>query len=103
MVRVPVRAPPLFAATLNPTEPLPLPDAPLAIVIHDAFEAAAQAQSAPLVTATAPVPPGASNVWDAGEIAYEHAGAAAGCVTVSVWSAIVSVPDRAAPAFALAL
>ena len=58
MVIVPLRAAPVFAATLNPTLPLPLPLAPLVIEIHAALLEAVHVQLLPLaVTATDPAPP----------------------------------------------
>ena len=54
---MPVRAAPLFEATLNATDPSPLPDAPLVIVIHDAFDAAVHAQPVPASTCTVFEPP----------------------------------------------
>jgi hypothetical protein len=57
-VTEPVRAAPEFAATVNETVPLPVPDAPLEIVIHAAFEAAVHAQLvAEAVIAMEPEPP----------------------------------------------
>lgn len=59
-VSVPVRrAVPAFAATEYPTEPEPVPAAPDAIVSQAAFDAAVQAQPAPVVTDSVPVPPAA--------------------------------------------
>ncbi len=69
MVSVPVRAAPLFAATLNVTDPFPLPDAPLEIVIQEAFDAALHAHPLPAVTAMLPPPPVGSTDWLPGEIA----------------------------------
>jgi len=43
-VMVPLRAVPEFAATVNETVPFPVPDAPLEIVIHPAFDAALHPQ-----------------------------------------------------------
>jgi len=60
IVSVPLRASPLFAPTLNDTEPLPVPVAPLVTVIHGAFDVALHEQLAPAVTATLPLPPVAS-------------------------------------------
>ena len=58
---MPLRAAPLFDATENATDPLPVPDAPLVIVIHDAFADAVHVQVlADAVTAADPVPPPAS-------------------------------------------
>jgi hypothetical protein len=103
IVSVPVRASPLFAAIVNATVPLPLPDAPLVIEIHEAFDAAVHAQPLPAVTATEPLPPLASTDWLLGAIAKLHGGGTAACVTVSVSPAIVSVPLRAAPGLAVAV
>ena len=60
MVRVPERAPPVLAATLNVTEPFPLPLAPAVTVTHPASLLAVQAQPVPAETATVPVPPDAA-------------------------------------------
>ena len=60
IVSVPLRAAPLFAATVNATVPLPLPDPPLAIDIHGAFADAVHEQPAAAVTATEPPPAFAS-------------------------------------------
>ena len=54
---VPLRAPPVFAATVKPTEPLPVPLAPEVTVIHDALLAAVHAHSGTVATATALEPP----------------------------------------------
>ena len=51
MVRVAVRsALVLFAATLNDTDPLPVPLAPDVMVIHDAVLVVVHGQPAPAVT-----------------------------------------------------
>jgi hypothetical protein len=61
MVIVPVRAAPVFAATVKLTDPGPVPAAPAVIVIHDALLTAVHAQVPPAVTAIAvPAPPAAS-------------------------------------------
>jgi hypothetical protein len=65
---VPVRAAPLFDAIENATDPLPVPDAPLVIVTHAAFDAAVHAQPLVVVTVVDPLPPVASMVWLVGEI-----------------------------------
>ena len=75
---MPLRAAPLFAATVNATEPLPLPLVPLAIVIHDTFEDAVHAHPLLLVTVTVPLPPVASTDWVVGEIEYVHCGGGGG-------------------------
>jgi hypothetical protein len=55
---VPVRAAPVFAATIKLTDPLPVPAAPAVIVIHDALLMAVHAHVPPAVTVIAvPVPP----------------------------------------------
>src|SRR5437762_7396257 len=101
MVSVPVRGAPLLGATMNSTEALPVPDAPELIVIQGAFETAVHAQLPAAVTATLPGPPASVIDCVVGAIEYVHDGAAADCVTVNACPAIVSVPVRAAPAFAL--
>ena len=69
IVSVPVRLEAtVFAATLNPTVPLPDPVAPLVTVIHAALLAAVHAQPAPAVTVLLPVPADAVNDWLVGEI-----------------------------------
>ena len=60
MVMVPVRAAPVFAATLNATEPLPEPLAPEVTVTHAALLLAVQLQPLAADTATVPVPPAAA-------------------------------------------
>ncbi len=65
---MPVRAPSVFEAMLNETDPLPLPDAPLEIVIHGAFDVAVQAHPVVVVTAVDPLPPVESTDWLAGAI-----------------------------------
>ena len=60
MVSIPVRdVPVVFAAAVKPTLPLPLPLAPLVMVIHDAPLVAVHAQPVAVVTDTVPVPPAA--------------------------------------------
>ena len=54
---VPVRAPPVFAATVNATEPLPLPLAPDVTVIHASLRLAVQVQPVPVDTMMLPDPP----------------------------------------------
>jgi hypothetical protein len=79
-----VRAVPGFAATMNVTVPLPLPDVALLMVIHGALLVAVQAHPAVVVIATLPTPPVASMFCVAGAIEYVHAGGGAACVTVKV-------------------
>ena len=57
-VIVPVRAAPVFAETVKPTDPFPIPDAPLAIAIQPAFDAALHVhEAAEAVMAIDPDPP----------------------------------------------
>ncbi|MFN7919502.1 MAG: hypothetical protein U0Q16_05360 [Bryobacteraceae bacterium] len=56
-VSVPVRAGPVLAATLNPTVPLPDPEAPDEIVIQASLLAAVQLQPVPETTLTDAAPP----------------------------------------------
>jgi hypothetical protein len=96
MVNVPVRSPPVFAATLNVTVPLPLPLEPVVTVIQLALLTAVQAQPDCVVTATGPpVPPEALNVWLVGAMAYVHVV----CEIVTVCPATVRLPVRAPPVF----
>jgi hypothetical protein len=68
IVAVPVRAAPLFAATLKPTGPFAVPVAPDVMVIHEALLAAVHAQPAPAVTVTVPVVAAAPTLWLGGAI-----------------------------------
>jgi hypothetical protein len=68
MVAVPVRAAPVFAATLKPTGPFPVPVAPDVMAIHVALLVAVHAQPAPAVTVTVPVVATAPTFWLAGAI-----------------------------------
>lgn len=94
MVRVPVRATPVLAATLYPTVPFPVPLAPDVMVIHVTFAVATQLQLPVLaVTATVPVVPAdVVRSTDTGEIVIVQDAAA--CVTVKVCPPIVNVPVR---------
>jgi hypothetical protein len=60
MVSVPLRAAPVLAATLNPTDPLPLPLAPDVMLIHEALLAAVHPHPLLVVTATGPPAPPAA-------------------------------------------
>jgi hypothetical protein len=66
---VPSRVPPGFAATLNATEPFPVPLAPDVMVIHETLLLAVHAQPLAVVTLTEPEPPAAGTVWLVGEMA----------------------------------
>jgi hypothetical protein len=100
IVSVPDRGPPEFDATLYCTVPLPLPLPPDVTVIQDALLPAVHGQPPPAVTDTLPVPPPAGAFAFVGEIEIEQPLA---WLTVNVWPAIVSVPDRSAPEFAATL
>jgi hypothetical protein len=66
---VPVRWPPVFAATAKPTLPLPLPEEPEVIVIHEALLCAVQGQPKEFVfTASVPVLPPAAILRVDGDI-----------------------------------
>ena len=91
----------MLAVIVSVTLPLPVPAAPVAMVIHVAFEVLVHEHVVPAVTATVIVPPAAGTVWLVGAIMNVQ-GAAAACDTVTTWPAIVTVPMRAAPAFAAA-
>jgi hypothetical protein len=67
MVKVPVRAVPAgLAAALKPTDPLPLPVAPLVMVTQLSLLAAVQAHPVGAVTETEPVPPPATTDCEVG-------------------------------------
>jgi hypothetical protein len=69
---VPLRAPPVFAAMLTVTVPLPIPLAPLAIVSHPSVAVAVHEQFA--VTLIVVVPASAATLAEVGEIAKLHVG-----------------------------
>jgi hypothetical protein len=71
-----------------------LPPDPEEIVIHDCALVAVQAQPAPAVTVTEPVPPDAATDCESGEIANAQPFP---WVIVTVWSATMTVPDRDGP------
>jgi hypothetical protein len=62
IVSVPVRAAPVFAATLNATEPFPVPEAPAVTVIQVALLAAVHPHVLAADTDTVPVPPAAATL-----------------------------------------
>jgi hypothetical protein len=74
---------------------LPLPLAPLVIVIQDAVVVAVQAQPVVAVTATVPVAPAATTFVDAGAIVGAHATPA--WMTVKVLPPTVREPVREVP------
>lgn len=57
IVIVPDRAGPLLASAANVTDPFPVPDVALVILIHGAFDEAVHAQPAPALTVVDPAPP----------------------------------------------
>jgi hypothetical protein len=102
-VSVPVRALPVLAATLNPTEPPPLPLAPEVIESHEALLLAVHAHPAVVVTATLPLDALSETFWLVGEMEYEHEAGGAAWFTVKACPAIESVPLRALPVLAATL
>jgi len=100
-VRVPVRDPNPsdHGATLKVTLPLPLPLAPLVTAMKDALLMAVHSHTLVAVTVIVAVPPnGAKNVNEVVDRAYVHA--RPDWCTVTVWPAMVSVPERAGPVLA---
>jgi hypothetical protein len=69
IVTVPVRAAPVFVATDSATVPLPVPEPPLVIVIHETFGVAVHAQAGPVVTIVEAGPPPAGTDCDDGAMA----------------------------------
>src|SRR5215211_863208 len=69
MVRVPLRCVVVvFCATLNATDPLSVPEAPLVIVNHEALLSAVHGHPVPVLRDTVPVAADDENVWLAGVI-----------------------------------
>jgi hypothetical protein len=102
MVSVPLLADPVvFPDAVKVTVPLPVPDAPVAIVSQLAFEAAVQPHVASAVTLTLPPPPMAGTDMLGGAIANVQDRAV--WVTVNVFPPIVNRPVRAAPLLAATL
>jgi hypothetical protein len=62
------------------------------MVSHGALLVAVHAHDAPAVTATVVVSPAAGEVLLVGAMEYVHG--VPGCVTVNVWPAMVTVPER---------
>jgi hypothetical protein len=102
-VNVPVRWVPIgLELALKLVVPSPDPLAPDVMVSHPALLVAVQVQPVGMSTDVDPVPPVAETFWLVGVRVAEQAAAA--CVTVNVFPAIVSVPVRCVPfGFALAL
>jgi len=92
----------VFAATVNPTFPSPLPEFGPLRLIHGAVVVAVHEQLfADALMAIVPGPPASAKFCDVGEIEKEHAGGgAAACEIVNVLPAAVMVAFRATPVFA---
>ena len=103
IVIVPVRATVVvFAAALQPTLPLPVPEAPVVTVSHASLLVAVQLHEL-AVTVIVPLPAaGVVRVHEVGKMVSVHG--TPGCVTVNVWPPIVIVPLRdVEPVFAATL
>jgi hypothetical protein len=74
----------MLMAAVNPTVPLPVPDAPDVMVSHGALLLAVHAHALVVVTVTVPAPPSTGMVWLVGEIAYVHGATNAAWFTVKV-------------------
>lgn len=97
----PDRAGPAFAATLNATEPVPVPLAPDVTVIHESLRTAVQPQPLGAVTEIGgPLPAAAPTDAVVGVTVIAQVPA---WETVTVWPATLMVPLRAAPPFAATL
>jgi len=98
-VIVPVRAAPVFAATLYAMVALPVPVAALVMVIHGTPAAAVHGHVEPVVSANDPVEAPAAAVTVDGAIVKVQAGGGGGiapdCVTPRATPAIVAAPCRA--------
>ena len=103
IVSVPPRAAPELAATLNATDPLPVPAAPEDTSMNGELLVAVHWQSNPWVTVTAivPVPPLASKDWLVG--LSPNVQAAADWEIVRLNWLMVTVPERCAPELAWTL
>jgi hypothetical protein len=98
-VIVAFRGGPVFAVAVKLTEPLPLPDAPLVMVIHGSDVVAVHAHPEAMVTVTAvPAPPATGTVSVVGLIDDAQLPAS---VTASVWPAMAMLPLRDGPVFAV--
>ena len=62
----------VFAATLNDTGPLPVPDAPLVTAIHALLLTAVHVHQSAAVTVLLPTPAAEVNDWRGGEIVGAH-------------------------------
>ena len=97
MVSVPVRAPPVLAATLSVTIPSPLPAAPPVMVIHGTALVAVHAHPSVDVTSIVREPPAADVDVAVGSIEEVQSGAAALWLRATPSPSIVIEPLRAAP------
>jgi len=100
MLIVPVRPLPVLAVNVKVTLPLPVPDAPPVIVIQEAVVVAVHAHPPAAETAMAdPLPEVAGTDCDGGliDVAQDPA-----CVTAKDCPAIVRLPVRTLPVFAVA-
>ena len=96
MLSVPWRSGPLFAATVNPTEPLPVPLAPDVIDTQPALLVAIQPQPPPALTSTEPLPPLAAALNEDVRREIEQP---LPCVTVNVCPPAVIAALRDGPLF----
>ena len=83
-----------LAAMSMGTVPLPLPLVVPFSVSQESFDAAVHAQAEVVVTSTLDEPAAAPAGMVSGETVYEQVTAAAAWLTVTIWPAIVSVPER---------
>jgi hypothetical protein len=77
--------------------PFPLLDTPEVTVSHEALLTAVQKHPTEAVTERVPVPMLNATKALAGLRLYEHPTGTPACVTVKVWPAMVSVPERGVP------
>jgi hypothetical protein len=92
---------PEFAATVNPTWPLPAPLAPAVMAIQGVPVDAVHVHSAAVATDTAPGPPAAAIVSDEGASVVTQTGRPSAWVTVTVCPATRTDPVRDPPALGL--
>jgi len=72
IVRLPLRAAPGLAATLNVTVLLPVPEAELVTTIQSNADDAVHEHELPVVRVIVPAPPVASKAWFVGDSVYVH-------------------------------
>ncbi len=105
MVIVPTRSAPALIPTMKCSGPLPVLPAGAAIEIHGTWDEAVQEQPTWVVTSILSGPPSGPNDRAAGKIEKLQLGAGGAavdpsCSMMAARPATVTVPDRAAPAFA---